>query len=155
MKQKKPTQSTITNKKARFDYDIKTEYLAGIVLSGPETKSLRFSRGSLRGAFVTIKNGEAWLNNLQIMPMNTNAAHLTEDQQTRARKLLLKRRELADIIASKDQGNAIVPLALLTKGRYIKVRIATAKGKKAYDKRAKIKERDTHRDAKRDLKKFQ
>lgn len=149
---KKPKTHTITNQRAFFDYSILQEFVAGIVLTGAETKSLRFSRGSLKGAFVTIKNGEAWLNNMQIMPMSTNSAYLPELEQTRARKLLLKRKELAELTRAKDQGSAIVALKMRTNGRFIKVVIATAKGKKAYDKRAKIKERDTNRDVHRDLK---
>lgn len=151
MNKKRITTSTIDNKRARFDYDLKTEYVAGIVLTGAETKSLRLSRGSLRGAFVTIKNGEAWLNNLQVMPMNTNAAHLPEAEQTRARKLLLKSKELTELIQAKEQGNTIVPIKMLTKGRYIKVVIATAKGKKAYDKRQVLKKRDEERDIRRSV----
>lgn len=154
MKKKHVSVKTIDNKRARFDYDIKDEYVAGIVLTGAETKSLRFSRGSLRGAFVTIKDSEAWLNNMQVMPMNTNHAHLAEDEQTRARKLLLNSREIQELMAAKDQGSAIVPIKLLTKGRFIKIVIATGKGKKNQDKRAKIKERDTNRDIQRDLKKY-
>lgn len=154
MKKKHTPAKSIDNKRARFDYDIKDEYVAGVVLTGAETKSLRFSRGSLRGAFVTIKDTEAWLNNMQVMPMNTNQANLAEDEQTRARKLLLNGREIQELIAAKDQGNAIVPIKLLTKGRFIKVVIATGKGKKNQDKRAKIKERDTNRDVLRELKKY-
>jgi SsrA-binding protein len=153
MKKKHTPVKTINNKRARFDYDIKDEYVAGIVLTGAETKSLRFSRASLRGAFVTIKDSEAWLNNMQVMPMNTNHTHLEESEQTRARKLLLKEREIQELMHAKDQGKAIVPIKLLYTGRYIKVVIATGVGKKLHDKRAKIKERDTNRDIHRDLKK--
>jgi SsrA-binding protein len=91
---------------------------------------------------------------MQVMPMNTNHAHLAEDEQTRARKLLLNSREIVELVAAKDQGSAIVPIKLLTKGKFIKVVIATGKGKKNQDKRAKIKERDTSRDIQRDLKKY-
>ena len=149
---KKHSNSAISNQRARFDYDIKDEYTAGIILSGAETKSLRMGRGSLRGAFVTIKDGEAWLNNMQIMPTNANRAHLAEQDQTRARKLLLHTKQLHQLASAKEQGLAIVPLKILTKTRYIKVVITTAKGKKKYDKRAKIKERDTNRDIHRSLK---
>lgn len=152
MKKRHTTSHSITNQRAHYDYSINDEYVAGIVLSGAETKSLRMARGSLRGAFITMKNGEAWLNNMQIMPMNTNHAHLPESEQTRARKLLLKQKELGELTKAKEQGSAIVPLKMRLGGRYIKIVIATAKGKKAYDKRAKIKERDTNRDIHRDIK---
>ena len=154
MKKKSASANIISNQRAYYDYSVKDEYIAGIVLTGAETKSLRMGRGSLRGAFATIKDSEAWLNNMQIMPMNTNRAHLSESSQTRARKLLLKQKELTELAQVKDQGNAIVPLKMRTKGRYIKIVIATAKGKKAYDKRAKIKERDTNREVHRDLKRY-
>ena len=152
MKKKSTNTNAISNQRAYYDYTVKDEFIAGIVLTGAETKSLRMARGSLRGAFITMKNGEAWLNNMQIMPMNTNQAHLSESDQTRARKLLLKQKELAELTKAKEQGSAIVPLKMRLGGRYIKIVIATAKGKKAYDKRAKIKERDTNRDIHRDIK---
>jgi SsrA-binding protein len=143
---------SITNSRARFDYDLKDTFLAGLVLTGAETKSLRMGRGHLKGAFVTIKDDELWLNNATIQPSITNATHLTEDMQTRHRKLLVKKRELMQLQAAKDQGLTIVPTKLFTKGRYIKIEIATAKGKKKYDKRQTIKARDTGRDVARDLK---
>jgi SsrA-binding protein len=153
MKAKKAAPAKIiTNARARFDYELKDTFMAGLVLSGAETKSLRMGRGHLKGAFVNIKDGELWLNNATITPNNTNAAHLTEDTQTRARKLLVKKRELSQLQAAKEQGLTIVPTKLLTKGRYIKIEIATAKGKKKYDKRQAIKARDTGRDIMRELK---
>lgn len=142
----------ISNARARFDYDLKDMFMAGLVLSGAETKSLRMGRGHLKGAFVTIKDGELWLNNATIQPSITNSTHLTEDLQTRPRKLLVKKRELNQLITAKEQGLTIVPTKMLTRSRYIKIEIATAKGKKKYDKRQSIKSRDTSRDVARDLK---
>jgi SsrA-binding protein len=152
VKKKSQNTGTITNKRARFDYDIKDEFVAGIVLNGAEVKSLRMGHGNLRGGFITLKDNEAWLNNLQITPTNNTAAVLTEENQSRIRKLLLKKRELDNLKAAKDQGLAIVPIKILTKGRYIKVVFATGKGKKMHDKRSKIKERDTNRDINREIK---
>lgn len=152
MKKKPANTTSIVNSRARYDYDLKDEYIAGIVLSGAEAKSLRFGRGSLRGAFITIKDGEAWLNNMQIMPTNTNHAHLGEDTQTRARKLLLKQKELNELIQAKDQGSSIVPLKVLTKSNYIKVILSTASGKRKVDKRQIIKTRETNIDIRRSLK---
>lgn len=146
---------TISNARARFDYDLKDSFTAGIVLSGAETKSLRMGRGLLKGAFVNIKDGELWLNNATITPHITNAAHLPSESQTRARKLLVKKRELEQLQSAKEQGLTIVPTKLLTRGRYIKVEIATAKGKKKHDKRQSIKARDTGRDVDRELKRLQ
>ncbi len=142
----------ISNARARFDYDLKDMFMAGLVLSGAETKSLRMGRGHLKGAFVTIKDGELWLNNATIQPSITNSTHLTEDLQTRPRKLLVKKRELKQLLIAKEQGLTIVPTKMLTRSRYIKLEIATAKGKKKYDKRQSIKSRDTSRDVARDLK---
>jgi SsrA-binding protein len=149
VKKKQQNPGVISNKRARFDYDIKDSYLAGIVLTGPETRSLREHHGSLQGAFVQIKDGEAWLMNSLVTPLKTNAAHLPSEIQIRNRKLLLKKRELAQLIESKQQGNTIVPLRILTKGRFIKIEIAVGKGKRTYDKRQSIKKRDVERDIQR------
>ncbi len=149
---KKANPGVISNKRARFDYDIKDSYTAGIVLNGPETRSLREHHGSLQGAFVQIKDGEAWLMNSLVTPLKTNAAHLPSEIQIRNRKLLLKKRELAQLIEAKQQGNTIVPLRILTKGRFIKIEIAVGKGKRQYDKRHAIKKREEDRNSKRELK---
>lgn len=125
--------------------------MAGIVLNGPETRSLREHHGSLQGAFVTIKDGEAWLMNSLVTPLKTNAAHMPSEVQIRNRKLLLKKRELAQLIDAKHQGNTIVPLRILTKGRFIKIEIAVGKGKRQYDKRQALKARDEKRTIQRAL----
>lgn len=152
MKKKSASTGVIANRRARFDYDLKDSFLAGIVLSGAETRSLRSQHGSLQGAFVQIKDGEAYLMNSQIMPVKTNAAVLTSEMQVRNRKLLLKKRELDQLQEAKQQGNTIVPIKFLTKGRFIKLEIAVGRGKRKYDKRESIKRRDTERDVKRSLK---
>lgn len=148
---KRTISGQITNRRARHDYAIKQTYEAGIVLSGPEVKSLRLGRGNLTGAFVTVKDGELWLNNATINPTITNQASFGEDQKTQTRKLLVKTRELKELATAKEQGLTIIPLKILTKKRFIKVEIATAKGLKKYDKREKIKQRDTTRDLSRTL----
>jgi SsrA-binding protein len=150
MKQKQST--TITNPRARFDYELKDEYIAGIALTGAEVSSIRQGRAQMRGAFVTIKDREAWLNNVQINPTNNNRANLPEEAQSRARKLLLKKKELAELVKAKEQGNTIVPLKILPKGRYIKAVVAIARGKKKADKRATIKTRETNIEIHRHLK---
>lgn len=152
MKKKTPHTGVIANKRARFDYELKDTLTAGIVLTGAETRSLREHHGSLQGAFVQIKDGEAWLMNSLVTPLRTNAAHLPSEIQVRNRKLLLKKRELAGLIEAKQQGNTIVPIRLLTRGRFIKLEIAVGRGKKSYDKRQSIKKRDQERDLKRSLK---
>lgn len=155
MKPKKAAPAkTISNSRARFDYELKDTFLAGLVLTGAETKSLRMGRGHLKGAFVTVKDGELWLNNATINAHITNASHLTPNLQVRTRKLLVKKRELALLQAAKDQGLTIVPTKMLTRGRFIKIEIATAKGKKKWDKRQSIKAHDVDRDTARALKNF-
>lgn len=151
-KKRSAPKTTIANKRASFDYDLKDSLIAGIVLSGPETKSLRMGHGHLRGAFCTIKDNELWLNNATIMPTKTNAAAFSPEFQTRARKLLVSKKQLSEIIKGKEQGMAIIPKKMLTNSRYIKVEIALGKGRKQYDKRQLIKKRDESRDMQRLIK---
>jgi SsrA-binding protein len=152
MAKKPATIKAIVNRRARHDYAIEQAYEAGIVLSGAEVKSLRSGHGHLRGAYVTIKDNELWLINATITATVTNKNSLSEDDKTRARKLLVKDKERKELISAKEQGLAIVPLKILNKKRFIKVEIATAKGLKKYDKRERIKERDTARDLEREIK---
>ena len=147
MVKKKVAQSTqVINKQARRDYDLIKTYHAGLVLTGAEVKSLRQGHGHLRGAFINIKDGEVWLFNAMINPTTANKTVLTETMQTRMRKLLLSRKEIVELTSAKEQNLSIVPVKILTGGRFIKIEIATAKGLKKFDKREKIKKRDTERD---------
>lgn len=153
MKKKKHQASgVVANKRAFFDYTISQPLVAGIALTGPEVRSIRSAHVSLVGAFVTVKDGEAWLLNAKVMPLKTNAAHLPSEMQIRTRKLLLKKRQIEDLIQAKQQGYTIVPLKILTKGKFIKVEIALAKGKRMYDKRQVLKKRDSERDIARLMK---
>jgi SsrA-binding protein len=152
MVKKKAPAEAILNRKARHDYELKKFYTAGLVLNGAEVRSLRGGHGNLRGAFVNIKDGELWLFNAVINPTNTNRNVLTTEMETQPRKLLMKRRELEELISAKDQGLTIVPIKILHRGRYIKIEIATARGFKKYDKRENIKKRDVERDINRSLK---
>lgn len=146
MAKKKPGQTKrITNRRARFDYELGDSLVVGLELTGAETKSLRMGHGQLRGAYVTIKNGELYLINATIS--GSSGISIGEDEQTRARKLLAKRREIEALIEAKQQGRTIVPLEMLTGGRYIKLRISVGKGKKRYDKRQTLKRRDDDRRA--------
>ena len=144
------TTKLVVNRRARFDYDIHDEFRVGIVLSGPEVRAVRDGRSSLRGAFVTVKDGELWLTNASFTIRQTGKEDPVVD--THPRKLLANKKEIAQIIAAKDQGLTVVPLTMTTNSRYIKLTIATAKGKKTYDKRETIKRRDTEREAKRLMK---
>lgn len=143
MAKKKPTTGHIVNQRARHDYAVGDEFVMGVVLSGAETKALRRGRGQLRGAYVITKDNELWLMNATIT--GDNGIPISETDQTRNRKLLAKRREIDQLIAAKQQGMSLIPLEILTKGRYIKVKVAIAKGKKKYDKRETLKKRDEER----------
>jgi SsrA-binding protein len=133
----------ITNRRAKFDYELGDGFVAGIALTGRETKALRLGHGHLQGAYITVKDGQLWLINATIA--SAPGISIEESEQTRSRKLLAKRRQIDELIAAKQQGMTIVPLEILTQGRYIKVRLALGKGKKRYDKRETLKKRDQMR----------
>jgi SsrA-binding protein len=147
VKKKKQSPKTISNRRARFDYDLGDSLMVGIQLSGAETKALRMGHGQLRGSYVTIKDNEMWLINATIS--GTSGVPISESDQVRSRKLLAKRREIDQLIEAKQQGRTIVPLEILTAGRFIKVRIAIGKGKRTYDKRQALKKKDEERQARR------
>lgn len=144
MAKKKAQPGRVVNPRARYDYELGDSLVVGLQLTGAETKALRMGHGQLRGAYVTDRNEELWLINAQIM--GARGIPIDEQQQSRSRKLLAKRAEINKLIAAKQQGNTIVPLELLTSGRYIKLRIAAGRGKKKYDKRETIKRRQQQRD---------
>lgn len=147
--------SIVFNKKATFDYFLESQYEAGLALEGWEVKSLRAGKINLSDAHVIIKQGEALLLGAQIQPLPTVSTHFIPDP-TRTRKLLLNRKELNQLIGSVErQGYTIIPLSLYWKGNRIKIKIALAKGKKTYDKRDSVKERDWNRDKARLFKKVQ
>jgi SsrA-binding protein len=151
MTKKKPaTKKTIQNRRARFDYELGDSLVVGLQLTGAETKSLRMGHGQLRGAYVTVRDGELYLLNGTVN--GTNGVPVPESDQTRTRKLLAKRKEIDALIAAKQQGRTIVPLEMLTGGRFIKLRIAIGKGKREYDKRQTIKKRDQDRESRAALK---
>ncbi len=133
----------IVNRRARHDYELGDSLVVGIALTGAETKNLRLGHGQLRGSYVQTKDNELWLVNAAIN--GTNSIPINEDDQTRNRRLLAKRREIDALIEAKQQGKTIVPLEMLTHGRYIKLRIAIGRGKKLYDKRQTLKKRDEQR----------
>jgi SsrA-binding protein len=142
-KKRAKSPSTIRNRRARHDYELGDSLVVGLQLSGAETKSLRQGHGHLRGAYVTVKNDELWLINATIT--GNNGIPIDDTDKTRARKVLAKRREIDALIAARQQGKTIVPLEILTAGRYIKLRISVGRGKKRYDKRQVLKARDDAR----------
>lgn len=142
-KKRKTNSGSIQNRRARFDYALGEDFIVGIALNGRETKALRLGHGQLQGAYVTVKDGELWLINATIH--GTNGIPIEESEKTQARKLLARRREINQLIAAKQQGMQIIPTDILTKGRFIKVRIALGRGKRQYDKRQVLKKRDDDR----------
>lgn len=127
-KKKQRSQKTISNRRAAYDYALGESLVVGIELTGAETKSLRLGHGQLRGAYVTIKDNELYLINATIN--GSDGIKIDEATQTRARKLLAKRREIDALIKAKQLGKTIVPLSILSGSRYIKLKIAIGTGKK-------------------------
>ena len=150
---KKPNPNTIAlNRKARFDYFIEQEFEAGVELQGWEVKSLREGRAQLKESYVTILHGELFLIGAHFAPLGTASTHVNPDP-VRSRKLLLHKKEIGGLIGSSERaGYTIVPLSLYWKGGRVKAKIGLAKGKKQYDKRQTIKEREWERDKRRVLK---
>ncbi|OYW86465.1 SsrA-binding protein [Candidatus Saccharibacteria bacterium 32-49-10] len=145
----KTASGAIVNRRARFDYTLEDEITTGIVLTGPEVRAARDGRVQLKGAFVTIRNNELWLNNASFsLVLNQKGAEATT-VDTSARKLLAHRRQIEQLESAKQAGHTIVPLRLLNRGRHVKVVIAAGRGKKNYDKRQTIKARDQARDINR------
>ncbi|MBP2476612.1 SsrA-binding protein [Crossiella equi] len=133
------------NRKARHDYAIIDTYEAGVVLVGTEVKSLRLGRASLVDAFATIDDGEVWLRHLHIPEYFQGT--WTNHTPRRNRKLLLHRREIERLIGKlKESGLSLVPLALYFNDGKVKVELALARGKKAYDKRHDLAKRDAERE---------
>jgi SsrA-binding protein len=145
--------STIAlNKKARHDYFIEDRYEAGIMLQGWEVKSLRAGKVQLVDSYVFIKNGEAWISNLLITPLQTASTHITPEP-TRVRKLLLHKTEIDRLIGAVERkGYTLIALALYWSKGKVKVDVGLAKGKKQHDIRATEKERDWQREKQRILK---
>lgn len=139
------------NKKAFFDYEILKRFTAGIELLGAEVKSVRAGKMSLQGAFVAVRGGEAYLIGADVPAYQPKNAPSDYDA-LRPRKLLLSKSELEELrVAESAQGLTIVPLSVYNKGRFLKLDLAIAKGRKIFDKRQAIKKRDTERDLKRTL----
>ncbi len=134
---------TISNRRARYDYELGDSLVVGLELTGAETRALRLGHGQLRGAYVTIKDNQLYLINASIS--GANGLDIPEADKTRPRRLLAKRREIDNLMSVKQQGKTIVPLDVLTGGRYIKLRLSVGKGKKRYDKRQTIKRREAAR----------
>lgn len=148
---KKQPDAIISNRRARHDYDLRDEFNVGIVLTGREVKAARSGQVNLKGSYVNLVRGELWLTNASFSVLHTEPGKTTRSVETGPRKLLANKKEIAQLQAAKDHGLTIVPLSMTTRTRYIKVKIATAKGKRKYDKRETIKRRDQEREAARQM----
>jgi SsrA-binding protein len=133
------------NRKARHDYSILDTYEAGVVLTGTEVKSLRAGRASLVDAFASIKDGELWLHGVHI-PEYTQGTW-TNHEPRRPRKLLMHRDEINRLIGkTRESGLTIVPLQMYFRDGKVKIELALARGKRAYDKRQDLAQRDAKRE---------
>jgi SsrA-binding protein len=142
----------LEHKKARLDYEVLEEFEAGLQLLGHEVKSLRARHGKLDGSHIVVRGGEAYIVGMSIPPYQP--ANMAKDYEPeRTRKLLVNKKELLKLGAAEGQKSlTVVPLSVYNKGSKLKIRIAIARGRKVYDKRAVLKERDTKRDIQRTLK---
>lgn len=140
------------NKKAYHDYFIEESYEAGIVLKGTEIKSVRKGSANLKDSYIRIRNEEAFLENMHIAPYEQG--NIFNHEPLRSRKLLLHKKEIIKLSkVVKEGGLTIVPIKLyFDKGSKVKVEIALAKGKKLYDKRQDLKEKDAKRDIEKAMK---
>lgn len=147
---KKELSDLVSNRRAKYDYEILEVYEAGIALLGTEIKSVRNYGGSLQDAFVIIEKGEAWLKRASISPYAYG--NVFNHEERRDRKLLLHRREIEKLKKiSSQKGVAIIPLSMYCRRGFVKVKIAVCIGKKQYDKRLSIKAREQKRDVDRAL----
>lgn len=141
----------IKNKQALFNYTIGDTYEAGIVLTGTEIKSIRNGKAQLRDSYAVIKNGECLLLNMHIS--HYEKGNIFNHDENRTRKLLLHKKEIYKIKDKIDiKGYSLIPLKLYFKGNYAKILLGIGQGKKTYDKRESIKEKDINRDIKKALK---
>lgn len=136
------------NRKARHEYEILDTYEAGLVLKGPEVKSVRDGKVGFQDAFGRIENGEAWLYSLYVAPYEP--ASRENQDPNRTRKLLLRRREIEELAgAVEEKGLTLVPLELYFRNGWAKIQLALARGKKLYDKREKLKRKVQEKEAQR------
>ena len=142
----------IEHPKARFDYEILETFEAGLELFGHEVKTLRKHQGSLLGAYVVVRGGEAYLVGASIPPYQQNNVPKEYDP-ARPRRLLLSKKELGALSNTEStKGLTLVPISVYNKGRVLKLSLGIARGKKKFDKRETIKKRETDREVRRTLK---
>jgi len=141
---KKHEGDLVSNRKAFHDYEVLETYEAGIILLGTEIKSLRAHGGSLQDAYILISAGRVWLKNSSIAPYRFG--NVFNHEERRDRELLLHKREIAKLKnLSQEKGLTLIPLGLYLKNGRVKVKVACARGKKSYDKRAALKTKEHER----------
>lgn len=143
----------VSNRRATHDFEILETFEAGIVLLGPEIKSLRNNGGSLQDAYIKVIKGDLWLVGCNIAPYRFGNIHNPEEK--RDRKLLMHKREIERLrTAVQEKGLALIALGIYLKEGRAKVKVAIAKGKKTFDKRQALKERDDKREIQKRIKNF-
>lgn len=143
--------SIVNNRKAYFEFHVLEEFEAGIILLGSEVKSIRMGNVNLTDSFIYLKSGEVWIKNFKVA--RYKQTHLSEKhEENREKKLLLTKNQIVKISRMMDEkGITCVPLQVFSKNNKLKVKIGVVKGKKLYDKRQSIKERDIKREMQRGL----
>jgi len=151
MKKKKGILPVVENRKARHEYHIEETYEAGLALVGTEVKSLRLGKGNLQDAYAVVKSGEVWVNNFHISPYE-QGNQFNHDPK-RPKKLLLHKNEIRRLLGlQKEKGYTLIPLKIFFKHGLAKMDLAVAVGKKLYDKRQDMADRDARRDIERIMK---
>ena len=143
-----PEKIVTTNRRARHEYHILESFECGLVLHGYEVKSIRDGRVNIQDAYGTVREDEAFIENMHISPYTHGDLRVIDP--LRSRKLLLKRKEIDYLLGKiRERGLTLVPLKLYFKGPRVKIEVGVARGKKLYDKRADLAERDARRDIER------
>lgn len=143
-------ETVAVNRRARHDYDIMETFDAGLVLTGTEIKSVRSHRADIRDAYAAVERGEAWLHNMHISPYEPGSRDNPSTRRTR--KLLLHRREINRLIGRVvEKGLTIIPLKLYLERGYAKIELGLARGRRQWDKRQAIAEREAKREEQRAL----
>ncbi len=141
---------TLLNRKARHEYVIDETYVAGIVLTGTEIKSIRLGLANLQDSFCRAQNGEVWVNNFYVAPYEQGNRY--NEEPRRSRKLLLHKWQIVKIqTRTQERGLTVIPLKVFFEHGYAKMEIGIGKGKKLWDKRDAIADRDRERDARREV----
>ena len=143
--------SIVSNRKAYYEYHILEEYEAGIVLVGNEVKSIREGNVILNDSFIYMSDGEVWIKNLKVSKYKQSHPSVTHEEN-RDKKLLLTKKEISKMSRKlEENGTTCVPLSIFTKNNKIKIKIGVAKGKKLWDKKESIKQRDIQRELRKDM----